>query len=91
MPSSEKPEIAIRSDGTGSEMHEVLVGNITVGKCHRVNIVFGDQGFHVFFFQDRNALWIQAPSELGGIAAASDVRNLSCRESDYVVVRIIAK
>ena len=72
-------------------MHQVLVGNIAIGKHHRVNLVFGDQVFQIFLFEDRNALRIQASGQFRRIAAAGNVRNLSGGECDYVVVGIITK
>ena len=72
-------------------MHEVLVRNIAVGKHDRVDLVFGDQFLQIFFFEDRNALRIQAAGKLRRITAAGNVGNLSGSECDYFVVGIITK
>ncbi len=72
-------------------MHQVLVGNVAVGKHHRVDLVFEDQLFHIFFFEDGNALRIQASGKFRRISAAGNVRNLSGSKCDYLVVGIIAK
>ena len=88
---SQKPEIDVRSYRTGSEVHQVLVGNIAIGKHHRVNLVFGDQLFHIFLFEDRNPFRIQASGKFRRITAAGNVGNLSGRECDHLVVEIIAK
>src|ERR1039458_8770811 len=72
-------------------MHQVLVGNIAVGKHDRINLVFGNQLFHILFLEDRDAFRIQASCRFGRITAAGNVRNLGGGECDYVLVGIVAE
>ncbi len=72
-------------------MHQGLVGNIAIGKHHRVNLVLGDQAFHIFLFEDRNAFRIQASCQLRRITAAGNIGDLSGSECDYLIVGIIAE
>ena len=72
-------------------MHKILVGNIAVGKHHGINLVFGDQLFHIFFFEDGNAFGIQPSGEFRRISSAGNVGNLSGSECDNLVVGIIPK
>src|SRR5208282_575204 len=88
---SQKPEIGVCSHRTGAEMHEVLVGNIAIGKHYRINRVFSDQVFQIFLFEDRNALRIQAAGQFRRITTAGNVGNLSGSERNYLVVGIITK
>ena len=83
---SQKPEIGVRSHRSGSQMHQVLVGNVAVGKHHSVNLVFGDQIFQIVLFENRNAFGIQRSGKFRRITATGNVRNLSGSECDYVVV-----
>src|SRR5208282_4126487 len=72
-------------------MHEVLVGNIAVGKDHCVNFVFGDQLFEILLFEDGNTFGIEMSGKFRRITASGDVGNLSGGEGDYVIIRIVAK
>src|SRR5208282_501580 len=72
-------------------MHEVLVGDIAVGKDHRLNLVFGDQFFEILLFEDGNALGIKMTGKFRRITAAGYVGNLSGGEGYYVIIRIISE
>src|ERR1022692_2971150 len=90
-PGSQKPKVGIRRYRTGGEMHQVLVGNVAVGKRHRINLVLGDQILQIFLFENRNAFWIQGSCKLRRIAAAGNIWNLYGGECNYLVGGIITK
>ena len=77
-PGSQKPEIGVRCHGTGSEMHQVLVGNVAVGKHHNINLVFGDQLLQIVLFENRNAFGIQALLQV-----PPDTGARQCQESEW--------
>ena len=72
-------------------MHQGLVRNVAVGKHHRANLIFGDQLLHIFFFEDGNAIRIEAAGKFRRIAAPRNIGDLSGRECDHLVVGIIAE
>src|SRR5208283_2290930 len=72
-------------------MHEVLVGNVAVGKDHFVNFVFGDQLFEILLFEDGNAFRVEVSGKFRRIAASGYVGNLSGGEGYYVIIRIISE
>ena len=88
---SQKPEIGVRSHRARGKMHQVLVGNVAVGKHHRANLILSDQFLDIFLFEDRNAIRIEASGKLRRIAAPRNIGDLSGRECDHLVVGIIAE
>ena len=72
-------------------MHERHMGNVAVGEDHLLNGLVANQLPQLFFWINRNAVWIQGAAQFGRVAPALDSRNLSSRERDNLVIGIIAK
>ncbi len=72
-------------------MHEVLVGNIAVGKNDRVNGMLDDQLLQVFLFEDGNAFGIGRPGQFWRVTAVGNVGNLCGGECDYLIAGVVSK
>ena len=76
----EEDEIRPGGHGLGRLVHDVFMGDVAVGEVDVVDLVLGDEGVHLGFRVDGDALGIQLPRERRGILAALDVGDLGGRE-----------
>jgi len=72
-------------------MHDIFMGNVTVGKMYFVNLMFLNKISELRFRINRYTPGIELPGQSSRIFSAFNIRNLSSSKSNYPVIRIVAK
>ena len=75
----EQLEVGPAGECPAGGVHDVLVGHVAVGEDHEVDLLVGEQVLQLGLGHDLNAVRIERPGQLHGIAAPGDARNLSGR------------
>jgi hypothetical protein len=88
---SQQPEVGARRSYTRSEMHQILVRDVAVGKHSDVDRELGNELLQILLFKNRYAIGIQAPRERRRINPARNVGNLCGCERSYPVVKVVAE
>ena len=88
---TQQPKVGTARHHSRRQMHQVRVGNITVGEDRGINLVFFHQAFEIFFFENRDSRGIKRPGQFSGIPPVSDAGNLVGGEGYDVVLRVAAK
>ena len=75
----------------GGLVHDVFMRDIAVREYDLIDVELADQSQEFALGKDRDAFGVATPGELGWIGASFDIGDLSGRECDDVVVRVVSK
>jgi hypothetical protein len=72
-------------------VHDILVGHVGIGEYHLVDLVPADEIYQLVFGVDGDAVWVEAPGQLGRIDATCDVWDLGSSKGHDFVLLVVAK
>ncbi len=88
VPGADQTEVGARSDHRRGLGHHVLIVDVRIGEDDLIHPEIADQVRELAFGMDWDSLRIVRPGQLGGVAAAIDVRDLCRGECDDLVTGV---